>query len=107
MRTKSRARSIVILTTVAIIGAVAWGVIALVRDEQISAAWLIAAALGSYAIAYRFYARFIAKTVLGTDRTRATPADPRARPMPARCRSSRNRPGAAHPAAVPGSDRPC
>jgi carbon starvation protein len=75
VRTKSRARSIIIWTTVAVIGAVAWGVIALVRDEQISAAWLIAAALGSYAIAYRFYARFIAKTVLGTDRKRATPAE--------------------------------
>ena len=75
MRTKSRVRSIVIWTTVAIIGAVAWGVIALVRDEQISAAWLIAAALGSYAIAYRFYARFIAKKVLGVDNKRATPAE--------------------------------
>ena len=75
MRTKSRVRSIVIWTTVAIIGAVAWGVIALVRDEQISAAWLIAAALGSYAIAYRFYARFITKKVLGVDNKRATPAE--------------------------------
>ena len=75
MRTKSRVRSIVIWTTVAIIGAVAWGVIALVRDEQISAAWLIAAALGSYAIAYRFYARFITKKVLGVDSKRATPAE--------------------------------
>ena len=52
-----------------------WGVIALVRDEQISAAWLIVAALGSYAIAYRFYARFIAEKVLGVDDTRATPAE--------------------------------
>ncbi|MGH2967920.1 MAG: carbon starvation CstA family protein [Solirubrobacteraceae bacterium] len=75
MRTKSRTRSIVIWTAVALVGAVAWGVIALVREEQISAAWLIAAALGSYAIAYRFYARFIAKTVLGVDRRRATPAE--------------------------------
>jgi carbon starvation protein len=75
VRTKSRARSIVIWTAVAVIGAVAWGVIALARDEQISAAWLIAAALGSYAIAYRFYARFIAKKVLGVDDTRATPAE--------------------------------
>jgi carbon starvation protein len=73
--TKSRTRSIVIWTTVAVVGAVAWGVIALVRDEQISAVWLIAAALGSYAIAYRFYARFIAKTVLGVDTKRATPAE--------------------------------
>jgi carbon starvation protein len=73
--TQSRARSIIIWTTVAIVGAVAWAVIALVRDEQISAAWLIAAALGSYAIAYRFYARFITKKVLGVDNKRATPAE--------------------------------
>jgi carbon starvation protein len=68
-------RSIAIWTAVAVVGAVAWGVIALVRGEQISAAWLIAAALGSYAIAYRFYARFIARTVLGVDDRRATPAE--------------------------------
>ena len=72
---KARVRSIVIWTAVAVVGAVAWGVIALVRDEQISAAWLIAAALGSYAIAYRFYARFIARKVLETDDRRATPAE--------------------------------
>jgi carbon starvation protein len=71
----ARRRSIVIWTAVAIVGAVAWGVIALVRGEQISAAWLIAAALGSYAIAYRFYARFIARKVLGVDDRRATPAE--------------------------------
>jgi carbon starvation protein len=75
MRTKSRTRSIVIWAAVAVVGAVAWGVIALARGEQISAAWLIAAALGSYAIAYRFYARFIVKRVLGVDDTRATPAE--------------------------------
>jgi carbon starvation protein len=75
VQTKSRTRSIVIWSAVAVIGAVAWGVIALVRGEQISAAWLIAAALGSYAIAYRFYARFITKKVLGVDDTRATPAE--------------------------------
>src|SRR5512133_693008 len=70
-----RLRSTVIWTLVAIVGAVAWGVIALVRDERISAVWLIAAALGSYAIAYRSYARFIAKKVLGVDDTRATPSE--------------------------------
>src|SRR5690349_7274396 len=73
MHTKTR--SIAIWTAVAVIGAVAWGVIALVRDEQISAAWLIAAAVGSYAIAYRFYARFIQYRVLGADPHRATPAE--------------------------------
>src|SRR3954466_15125657 len=71
----ARRRSIVIWTAVAVVGAVSWGVIALVRGEQISAAWLIAAALGSYAIAYRFYARFITRKVLGVDDRRATPAE--------------------------------
>ena len=75
MGTQSRARSIAIWGTVAVIGAISWGVIALVRDEQISAAWLIAAAVGSYAIAYRFYARWIQYKVLGADAKRATPAE--------------------------------
>jgi carbon starvation protein len=70
-----RTRSIVIWTAVAVVGAVAWGVIALVRGEQISAAWLIFAAVASYAIAYRFYARFITRKVLEVDANRATPAE--------------------------------
>ncbi|NLU67228.1 carbon starvation protein A [Streptomyces sp. HNM0574] len=56
-------------------GAAAWSVLALSRGEEVSAAWMVAAALGSYAIAYRFYARFIARRVLKVDRTRATPAE--------------------------------
>ena len=43
---KTKTRSIAIWSAVAIVGAVAWGVIALVRDEEISAAWLILAAVG-------------------------------------------------------------
>jgi len=68
-------RTIIIWTAVALIGAVSWGVLALSRGEEISAAWLVAAALGSYAIGYRFYARFITKRVLKVDKTRATPAE--------------------------------
>ncbi|SDY72789.1 carbon starvation protein [Saccharopolyspora shandongensis] len=62
-------------TLVAVVGAISWGVIALVRGEEISAAWLVFAALASYAIGYRFYARFIAYRVLKVDDTRATPAE--------------------------------
>jgi carbon starvation protein len=69
------ARSILIWTGVSILGAVAWGIIALARGEHISATWLIIAALCSYAIAYRFYSRFIARRVLGVDNNRATPAE--------------------------------
>src|SRR4051794_41430433 len=72
---RGRGRSVAVWGAVALVGAVAWAVIALVRGEQISAAWLVAAALGSYAIAYRFYARFIARKVLGVDDRRATPAE--------------------------------
>ncbi|MER7011554.1 carbon starvation CstA family protein [Saccharopolyspora sp. NPDC000359] len=60
---------------VAIVGAVAWGIIALSRGEEISAAWLVFAALASYAIGYRFYARFLTYKVLRADDTRATPAE--------------------------------
>jgi carbon starvation protein len=60
---------------VAVVGAVAWSVVGLSRGEEISAAWLIFAAVASYAIAYRFYARFITYRVLRVDDTRATPAE--------------------------------
>ena len=60
---------------IAILGASAVGGIALNRGENISALWFITAALCVYAIAYRFYAAWIAATVLIVDDTRATPAE--------------------------------
>ncbi len=68
-------REMVVWSVVSVVAAVCWGVVALVRDEQISALWLLGAALGSYAIGYRFYSRFIARRVLEVDDTRATPAE--------------------------------
>jgi carbon starvation protein len=59
---------------IAILGAVAFGIIALHRGETISAAWLVIAALCTYFIAYRFYALFIAEKVLQVDPNRQTPA---------------------------------
>ena len=56
-------------------GAVGWGAIALHRGETISAAWLVLAALGTYAAGYRWYAKFIAERVLALDPRRATPAE--------------------------------
>jgi carbon starvation protein len=60
---------------IAVLGAACWTVLALSRGEQVSALWILFAALSSYAIAYRFYARFVAYRVLGVDDTRATPAE--------------------------------
>lgn len=74
MRT-ANVRTIVVWTLVALVGATGWSVLALARGENVSAAWMVAAALGSYAIAYRFYAKFIAYQVLKVDGTRATPAE--------------------------------
>ena len=74
MRT-ANVRTIVVWTLVALVAAAGWSVLALARGENVSAAWMVAAALGSYAIAYRFYARFIAYKVLKVDGTRATPAE--------------------------------
>lgn len=68
-------RTIVIWTLVALVGAAGWTVMALSRDEEVSAAWMVAAALGSYAIAYRFYSKFIVNRVLKVDKKRATPAE--------------------------------
>ena len=59
---------------VAAAGAVSLGYVALNRGEPISAAWLVVAALCVYMIAYRFYALFVAKNVLGVDPSRQTPA---------------------------------
>ncbi|MCD7439176.1 carbon starvation protein A [Streptomyces lincolnensis] len=74
MRT-ANVRTIVVWSLVALIGAAGWSVLALSRGEEVSAAWMVAAALGSYAIGYRFYSKFIAHKVLKVDATRATPAE--------------------------------
>ncbi|MFE0425353.1 carbon starvation CstA family protein, partial [Streptomyces sp. NPDC058953] len=72
---RANPKSLLIWTSVAVVGALCWGVLALSRGEEISAVWLVAAALGSYAIAYRFYSRFVVSRVLKPDDTRATPAE--------------------------------
>jgi len=74
-RSRPTLRTVITWTAVAVVGAVAWGMIALSRGEDISAIWLVIAALGSYAIAYRFYAKFLVRKVLRVDDRRATPAE--------------------------------
>lgn len=48
--------------------------LAVTRGEPVNAMWLVTAAIGVYAIGYRFYSRFIAERVLGLDARRRTPA---------------------------------
>jgi len=74
-RRRPSLKTVLVWTAVAIVGAVAWTVLALARGETVSALWILFAALSSYAIAYRFYAKFIARRVLQVDDRRATPAE--------------------------------
>jgi carbon starvation protein len=64
-----------IWTAVAVTGALALSAIALRRHEQISAMWLVVAAVCTYALGYRFYSKFLAAKVLALDALRATPAE--------------------------------
>jgi len=57
-----------------LIGASAFGVIALHQGESIGAIWIVIAAVCVYIIAFRFYSLFIANRVLKLDATRMTPA---------------------------------
>jgi carbon starvation protein len=59
---------------VAVLGAIALGIVALKRGETVNAVWLVIAAVCVYLIGYRFYSLFVARTVAGVDPTRATPA---------------------------------
>src|SRR5438067_3417919 len=66
---------ILIWFAVAVLGALAVATIALHRGEQISALWLVTAAVCTYAVGYRFYSKFIAAKALTLDAQRATPAE--------------------------------
>ncbi len=60
---------------VTLLGVFAFAQVALARGEALNALWLLAAAICVYVIAYRFYAAWIAASVLSVDATRATPAE--------------------------------
>jgi carbon starvation protein len=63
-----------IWTLIALLGAVAFGIVALNRGEAVNAAWLVIASVCIYFIAYRFYGLFVADRALGVDAARPTPA---------------------------------
>ncbi|MCP3733637.1 carbon starvation protein A [Sphingomonas sp. RP10(2022)] len=58
----------------ALVGAAALAVIATARGEAVNAVWVVVAAVSVYLIAYRFYALYLAKVVVGIDPARPTPA---------------------------------
>ncbi|QNP41107.1 carbon starvation CstA family protein [Lysobacter solisilvae (ex Woo and Kim 2020)] len=64
----------IIWLLVTVVAVASLGTLALHRGETISAMWLVAAAISVFAIAYRFYSRYIAHAALALDPSRATPA---------------------------------
>ena len=59
---------------ISLLGAFAFALIALQREESINAIWFITAAVCIYMVAYRFYAAWIATKVFVLDEFRKTPA---------------------------------
>lgn len=66
---------IAVWSAIALLGGVAWVVIAVVRGETVNAIWFVFAAVCTYLIAYRFYSRYIERHLLRPDDRRATPAE--------------------------------
>src|SRR6201996_8647544 len=74
-RAPIRTRHKVIFAMIALLGAVAWAVIAFVRGETVNAVWFVVAAVCTYVIAYRFYARLIETKIVQPRDDHATPAE--------------------------------
>jgi carbon starvation protein len=60
---------------VAVLGAWAYATLAWRRGEPVNSAYILLAALCSYAIGYRFYSKWVAARVLALDDRRATPCE--------------------------------
>ncbi|WIM88110.1 carbon starvation CstA family protein [Candidatus Mycobacterium wuenschmannii] len=60
---------------IAVVGAAAWAMIAFVRGESVNAVWFVVAAICTYVIGYRFYARLIETKVVRPRDDHATPAE--------------------------------
>src|SRR6476661_2172367 len=69
-----KVRTVLIWSLVAAAGAASFAWLALSRGEPVNAAWLLVAAVCTYAVSYRFYSRFIASRIFALDPARPTPA---------------------------------
>ncbi|BBY29107.1 carbon starvation CstA family protein [Mycolicibacterium sediminis] len=65
----------VIFGVIALLGAIAWAMIAFFRGETVNAVWFVIAAICTYVIGYRFYARLIETKIVQPKDENATPAE--------------------------------
>ncbi|CAM4487868.1 carbon starvation CstA family protein [Nocardia ninae] len=64
-----------IFAGIAIIGAIAWAIIAIARGESVNAVWIVVAAVSTYVLAYQFYSRLIEYKIVKPRDDQATPAE--------------------------------
>ena len=65
----------IIFGVIALLGAVAWAIIAFFRGETVNAVWFVIAAVCTYVIGFRFYARLIEMKIVKPRDDHATPAE--------------------------------
>ncbi|MGO9381911.1 MAG: carbon starvation CstA family protein, partial [Mycobacterium sp.] len=65
----------IVFAAIAVIGAVAWAIIAFARGETVNAVWFVVAAICTYIIGFRFYARLIETKIVRPRDDHATPAE--------------------------------
>ncbi len=65
----------ILFAAIAVIGAIAWGAIAFARGETVNAVWFVVAAICTYIIGFRFYARLIEMKIVRPRDDHATPAE--------------------------------
>ena len=65
----------IIFGIIALLGAIAWAVIAFFRGETVNAVWFVIAAFCTYVIGFRFYARLIEMKIVRPRDDDATPAE--------------------------------
>ncbi|TLM74941.1 carbon starvation CstA family protein [Pseudarthrobacter sp. NamB4] len=66
---------IALWAAIALLGGVAWFMLAIIRGETVNAIWFVFASVCTYLIGYRFYSKVIERYITKPDDRRATPAE--------------------------------
>ncbi|KTS02475.1 MULTISPECIES: carbon starvation CstA family protein [Microbacterium] len=78
LRSRWTPAKIALWVAIALLGGLAWTMLAIVRGETVNAIWFVFAAVCTYLIGYRFYSKVIERYITRPDDRRATPAERKA-----------------------------
>ncbi|MEV8241868.1 carbon starvation CstA family protein [Microbacterium testaceum] len=78
LRSRWTPAKIALWVGIALLGGLAWTMLAIVRGETVNAIWFVFAAVCTYLIGYRFYSKVIERYITRPDDRRATPAERKA-----------------------------